>query len=313
MTPQMRPDRLSEVFGDVKVVDIIDRCGTNEKITVEFTKRTGVKVKREQTSTSPGFLDSIIILLVSAALVIFLLWATSRTQGLGDTFEHLPDWLRDSYRAIWASVVTGATGIGLLIVKGFKEKGNPRPNYLLYILGTTVLLLLLIFFLPKVFRRPDDLKTYVETDLNAGGFEPSFMNHAPQMPGSRCGQDRILFTPGKLDVPSSAPNSFSGGMVKATVGQWNSVQWDASYICRRQGIKGGVDGKVFWDTPNHDFNRLPTDDVSFGEWGTLKFKYLVPGRYTVKMDLSTTCRADSGEPDNECRAAGEFDVQITKP
>jgi hypothetical protein len=107
-------------------------------------------------SNTPGFLDSIIILLVSAALVIFLLWATSRTIGIS-AFENLPDWLQKSYNAIWTSVATGATGIGLAIVKVLTRKPeDPRPNYLLLIGITTVAMVALIFILPRTFKQRDD-------------------------------------------------------------------------------------------------------------------------------------------------------------
>ena len=52
------------------------------------------------------------ITLVSGAIVIFLLWATSRTLGI-NAFEHLPDWLEKAYNAVWTSAVAGTAGIGL--------------------------------------------------------------------------------------------------------------------------------------------------------------------------------------------------------
>lgn len=154
----MRQDRLSELFGDTKLTDLIDRCGTNEQITIEITKKTGVKVTRQRTSSAPGLLDSIIIFLVSAAVVLFLLWATSRTQGL-IAFENLPSWLEGSYRAIWGSVVTGAAGIGLAIVQALKRKPeDPRPNYLLWIITLVAIMLLAIGLLPRVFSSPNPKK-----------------------------------------------------------------------------------------------------------------------------------------------------------
>jgi hypothetical protein len=106
----------------------------------------------------PGFLDSIIIILASAALVIFLLWAASRTIGV-EAFENLPGWLRESYHAVWTSIVTGAAGIGLAILKVLTRKPeDPRPNYLLVIGITTVVMLVLISILPKLFKQRDDGK-----------------------------------------------------------------------------------------------------------------------------------------------------------
>lgn len=107
---------------------------------------------REPHRSVPGFLDSIIILLVSAALVLFLLWAASETLGI-NAFQHLPAWLEESYHAVWTSVATGATGIGLAIIKVFRQRtGEAAPHYLLYIMGTTILMLVAIGFLPLLFR-----------------------------------------------------------------------------------------------------------------------------------------------------------------
>jgi hypothetical protein len=130
------------------------------------------EIKSGTTRTAaPGFLDSIIIILVSAAIVLFLLWAASRTRQLA-VFEQLPDWLKDSYHAVWTSVVSGATGIGLAIVKVFTRKDDDlRPNYLLWIMVVTVIFLILIFLLQNVFSDP--AKKHIDTQLAEGGFSPS--------------------------------------------------------------------------------------------------------------------------------------------
>jgi hypothetical protein len=119
-----------------------------------------------------------------------------------------------------------------------------------------------------------------------------------------------MFSVGDIDVSPSGANTFSNGEVVTKVGQLNSVRWDASYICRRQGI-GGLEGTVNWDTPNHDISRVPTPSPAYGEFGTLRFKYLQPGNYTVNMDISTSC-LDVNRPPNACRSRGQFDVRVAK-
>ncbi|HEY6250886.1 MAG TPA: hypothetical protein VI685_13075 [Candidatus Angelobacter sp.] len=123
----------------------------------ERMQKESIRLSPASPSRLPtlGFLDSIIVLFVSAALVIFLLWATSRTIGI-NAFEILPSWLERSYNAIWTAVATGATGIGLAIIKGLNRKPeSARSNYLLYILLTTILMLTLIFLLPHLFSKHD--------------------------------------------------------------------------------------------------------------------------------------------------------------
>jgi hypothetical protein len=85
--------------------------------------------------------------------VIFLLWATSRTIGV-DAFENLPTWLERSYHAVWTSVATGTAGFGLALFKIVTRRpDSSKPNYLLFIGITTVAMLILIYFLPRLFRR----------------------------------------------------------------------------------------------------------------------------------------------------------------
>lgn len=101
----------------------------------------------------PGFLDSVLIFLLSIGLAVILLWAAARTLGL-NTFDNLPEFLVRSYSAIWISVTAGATGgIGLAVLKRIKQSDNvPSPNYYLYTLGTTLFLLCVIGVLPVLFR-----------------------------------------------------------------------------------------------------------------------------------------------------------------
>jgi hypothetical protein len=103
-------------------------------------------------SAHAGFVDTLIIIFVSAAIVIFLLWAASRATGL-EAFERLPSWLQDSYKAIWSSIAAGTAGVGLAVFKVLTRKENdPRPNYLLLIGITTGCLLVAIFLLLQMFK-----------------------------------------------------------------------------------------------------------------------------------------------------------------
>jgi uncharacterized membrane protein YidH (DUF202 family) len=107
----------------------------------------------QRRSAQTGLVDSLIIILISAALVIFLLWVTSRTLGV-NAFENLPPWLENAYKDIWTPIASGATGIGLAVFKMLtRKKEEPRHNYLVLIGIATVIMLVLIFLLPALFRR----------------------------------------------------------------------------------------------------------------------------------------------------------------
>lgn len=114
-----------------------------------------------------GFLDTFIVILISSAVVIFLLWAATRTAGL-NSFEILPNFLAESYRAIWISLVSGASGIGLAIIKVLSpKKSGPLPNYFMYVLGTTIGMLTLIVLL-RIILAPKE--TRLEPDPSPSPF-----------------------------------------------------------------------------------------------------------------------------------------------
>lgn len=107
---------------------------------------------RQVGTPSPTLIDSLIIIFVSAALIIFLFWVASRSLNV-DRFDVLPDFLTKSFAGIWASAASGATGIGLAIYKGLTARDQPRPNYLLWIGGTSGAMFLLVFLLLYILRQ----------------------------------------------------------------------------------------------------------------------------------------------------------------
>jgi hypothetical protein len=238
-------------------------------------------------------IDSFIIILISAAVVLFLLWAAYKRLGMNN-FDVLPLWLERGYNAIWTALAAGTAGVGLAIVKGLQQRrtnNGKDTNYLLLIGITTLIMLALIVGIPKLAINPS---RYVETEVISGGFTPGFMGGLPQLAGTVCGQSSI---------------NFSEADVKIKVSEWKEVTWDASYICRRQGIAGAAQGSINWGTPASDISTLPGAAPAYGEWGKMKFRYLQPGHYTVSMDMAVSC-IDVGQPPNPCRATGRFDVTV---
>jgi hypothetical protein len=90
---------------------------------------------------NPGFIDTFLVLLTSVALSLFVLWATSRLQH-SPVFETLSDWLQKALINIWTVAIVGVGGIAIAVRRSIAQKSAAaRPNYLLYIAGTTVVLL----------------------------------------------------------------------------------------------------------------------------------------------------------------------------
>lgn len=104
------------------------------------------------SAARPDFVDTLIIIFVSAAAIIFIFWIASQTLNL-ENFVKVPDFIRDSFKAVWTSIATGATGIGLAVYKALtRSREKPLPNYLLLIGVTTGSILLLILLLILVMR-----------------------------------------------------------------------------------------------------------------------------------------------------------------
>lgn len=91
---------------------------------------TPTPVQRE--TRPPDLVEVFIILLISAALIIFIFWIATQYVG-SDRFQNLPSFVTATFKSVWTAVATGATGIGLALVKAFSNHGKPQANYLMYI------------------------------------------------------------------------------------------------------------------------------------------------------------------------------------
>lgn len=88
-------------------------------------------------------IDSIIVLLMSSTITLFVLWLEGAVLH-HPTEMQLPDFITKTYSSVW-SYLTGAGGTALLAI--LRSKGTARPNYLLWSLGCTVVLIALAFSL----------------------------------------------------------------------------------------------------------------------------------------------------------------------
>lgn len=97
----------------------------------------------------PSLLDSLIIVFVSAALVLFLFWMATASLGL-HLFDKLPDWVRTAFGSIYTSFFTGAAGLAAAVIRTFQNAKSPRPNYLLWIIVLMIVWVLLVFAITKM-------------------------------------------------------------------------------------------------------------------------------------------------------------------
>jgi hypothetical protein len=89
-----------------------------------------------------GLLDSVIILILASMLVLMVLWISGQIRGI-ELFGKLPDWLTKSASSIWTYVTGGASSTLLAVVR--RRSSAATPNYLLWIFGTAVVMLLVVF------------------------------------------------------------------------------------------------------------------------------------------------------------------------
>lgn len=95
----------------------------------------------DKKQRTPDLMSTLIILLISGAITIFLFWISTQFLGL-ETFSKLPDFITGTYKGFWTSAITGTVGIGLAIVKAFTRDTGSQPNYLKLIAITTLALLI---------------------------------------------------------------------------------------------------------------------------------------------------------------------------
>ena len=100
-----------------------------------------------------GLLDSVIVLILACMLVLIVLWVSGRLLGAGTAqFEKLPDWLTKIASNIW-TYVTGAASSTLLAALR-RRSSAPTPNYLLWIFGTAIVMLLIVFGVGIMLSQP---------------------------------------------------------------------------------------------------------------------------------------------------------------
>jgi hypothetical protein len=96
-------------------------------------------------------IDTAIVLLISVGLLIFIFWLATTFAGAA-AFNQLPAFIQNPFQAIWSSVITGGTGIGIAIVRSVTARGRPTPNYLRQILLATGMMLVVIIAISYLAR-----------------------------------------------------------------------------------------------------------------------------------------------------------------
>ena len=103
---------------------------------------------RDDESSDFGFIDSVLVFLVSLGLTLVLLWIVSRILGL-PWFEHLPDWLTSGLGKILVGLFSCGS-LATIVIK--KIASEHTPDFFWRICGTTGVLFVIILLLVVVLR-----------------------------------------------------------------------------------------------------------------------------------------------------------------
>ncbi|HYX09212.1 MAG TPA: hypothetical protein VE912_20935 [Bacteroidales bacterium] len=90
--------------------------------------------------TKLSVLDTLFILFTSFSLLLLVFWMAGQLIG-SDLFNELPDWTGKILNSLWGFLISG--GISVLIY-WLKPGRKNSPNYIIWILATTLFLLLMI-------------------------------------------------------------------------------------------------------------------------------------------------------------------------
>ena len=98
-----------------------------------------------------GILDSVVVVFISSALVLFVLWLGATVAGM-PILDKLPDWLSKLVSSVWTWLTTGAAA-GAALRYRLRQTTGALPNYPLAIAGTTMGIICLVLVMPLILRR----------------------------------------------------------------------------------------------------------------------------------------------------------------
>jgi|SRR5271167_4839393 len=101
---------------------------------------------------NPTPLDVIFIVFTSITLLLLLLWIAT-TLGGQQMFNHVPPFLEDMVKSVWTKISMTGASLGALLLRRYIDK-SPAPNYLLWIPGFMMFLLVALFLVQQTVPRP---------------------------------------------------------------------------------------------------------------------------------------------------------------
>lgn len=148
-----------------------------------------------------GLLDSVIILILGCMLALILLWISAQLVGT-EKFEKLPDWLTKAASSIWTYLTGVASSSLLALVR--RRSGDPGPNYLLWIFGTAIVMLMIVFGLAAVLP-PPDMDALLKFSLRVGTQGYPILTFSQRLPKFKQAHNIAVESNGLYQLPVNFP------------------------------------------------------------------------------------------------------------
>lgn len=107
-------------------------------------------------------LDTLFILVSSFTILLLIMWMSGQVIGV-DKFSNLPSWTTGMMDKAWGFLTTGAASA---VIYWINRNKRSVPNYLFWILGTTVTLALLLFLAVKMIGNPNPPQEIKEAKIH---------------------------------------------------------------------------------------------------------------------------------------------------
>ena len=90
-----------------------------------------------------SLLDTVIIILTACSIVIFVFTIGAKFLKQ-DTFDKLPEFLKNSYSALWSAGVVAGGALAGSVVDALSKRESTKGSFILYIMATTLMIMVLI-------------------------------------------------------------------------------------------------------------------------------------------------------------------------
>ena len=98
---------------------------------------------KASTGRQLTLLDTMIVILTSCSIIIFIFTIGAKFLGR-DTFDKLPDFLKDLYSALWSAGIVASGALAGSVLDTLSKRESTKTSFITYIMITTILIMALI-------------------------------------------------------------------------------------------------------------------------------------------------------------------------